>query len=97
MSESQRTTRINIRINDSVNEKLKRYSEELGMAPSTVAAQFLCEGLRNKEMQSKALQSAVDHQIKNGQEVALSIFSDPEKIEALYKGLGIDTTNLLDK
>lgn len=89
MSESKRTTRINIRINDSVAEKLESYSQRLGMAPSTVAAQFVCEGLLSKEMTSNAIQSVVAQQLSYANTRAEEIFSDPEKAAEMFKALGI--------
>lgn len=96
-ADTSRSIRVSIRITESVMDKLQRYSEELGMPPTTVAAQFVCEGLRNKEMQSNAMQAVIEHQIKQVQDMADVMFSDPEKLAAFAKSMGISESHLLDK
>lgn len=93
----KRTLRINIRINEHVAEKLERYSKALGMASSTVAAQFLCEGLLAKETQAKALEAVLDQQLSYSNSLIDEILSDPEKLAKMLKSLGVEQAHLLDK
>lgn len=86
-AEKQRVQRVNIRLSESVMHKLQVYSDEVGMAPATVCAQFVCEALRSKAAQSYALQEAIQKQVMASSVSAEEILSDPNKLTGVLKAM----------
>lgn len=82
-TEKGRTRRFNVRLSDDLANRLDEWAEQMGLAPSTLAAVAIAEYLNTKDMQRKNMRTQnalISKQMSGAFE---ELLKDPKAFSAL--------------
>lgn len=79
-TERARSHRINIRISESLNEKVEYWADRLGMAPATISSIALAEWIDSKHRQMELVTLSANRLA----ETQHRLFSDPEFLNSVF-------------
>ena len=80
---SKRTSRLNVRLEEAMMDKLSELGKEMSLAPSTLAAVAIVEYVNIKFFQKRLQQQMVEASAGSVENQLKAVFSDPALLQLL--------------
>lgn len=93
-TEKNRTQRVNVRLNADMADRLTAMAEQMGLAPTTLAAYAIGEYVHTKESLRKNQATAAAMGARQAGAALERMLSDPNQLKGLFGAMGLDEEQL---